>query len=426
MSLLFARERRDAKSQLIPPRTSRLSIPAPTVEDARRNSAVWACTRLRADLLSTLPLDVFVRVNGVQYERPRPKVLTEPGGSDVRYMEWMYSTQQDLDTFGNTFGIITARDAANRPARVDLIPARDVTVRQDKDRVVTYWYGGTKYNRDEIWHEKQYTVAGLAVGLSPIAYAALAISQATSAQEFTVGWYTNSAVPSGILRNNSKDLTRAEALDAKESYRAAVSGGDIWVAGKAWEFSPMTAQKADTQFLAAQQATLPDIARYMSCPADLIDAMVSGGSSVTYANIVQRNLQFLIMNFGPAIARREEALTHGMIRDPQYVKLNSDALLRMDPQTVSAMFGQQVRDRLRAPSEIRDLWNLPPLTEAQLAEFDRLSPAPAQADLARALQQIYLSVGKVITSDEARQIVNEQFGASLALPGPSFEPGGTS
>lgn len=423
--MLFGRARRDAKSVLIPPRSGRTGIPVATPDEARRNSAVWACTRLRADLVSTLPVDVFVRVNGVQYERPRPKVLSEPGGPDVRYMEWSYSTQQELDQYGNTFGLITARDAANRPAQIDLIPAGSVTVRQDKNRVVTYRYGGKTYSRDEIWHEKQYTVPGLPVGLSPITYAALAISQATSAQEFTVNWYSNSAVPSGILRHTVKDLTREQALDAKEAYKAAVSGGDIWVAGKAWEFSPMTAKQADTQFLAAQQATLPDIARFMSCPADLIDAMVSGGSSVTYANIVQRNLQFLIMNLGPAIARREEALTHGMVRDPLYVKLNSDALLRMDPATVSAMFGQQVRDRLRAPSEVRDLWNLPPLTEAQLAEFDRMGSAPAQADLARALQQIYLSVGKVVTSDEARQIVNEQFGAGLTVPGPQFDLGGS-
>jgi len=39
---------------------------------------------------------------------------------------------------------------------------------------------------------------------------------------------------------------------------------------------------------------------------------------------------------------------------------------------------------------------------------------------AEALQKIYLAVGKVITSDEARQIINESYGADLPLPGPKF------
>lgn len=41
---------------------------------------------------------------------------------------------------------------------------------------------------------------------------------------------------------------------------------------------------------------------------------------------------------------------------------------------------------------------------------------------AEAIQKVYLGVGKVVTSDEARQIVNDATGTNLALPGPDFEP----
>ncbi len=397
--------------------TSRISK-----DEALRSSAVWAARRLRADLISTLPVDVFTRINGVQYERPLPPVLDMPdAGEGVDRIEWLAASQNDLDTFGNTFGVITARDAADLPSEIALQPAETVTVRRDRKGVVTYQIGSQVYARSEIWHEKQYPVAGMPVGLSPIAYAALSIQQGLTAQEFTVQWYSNSTVPSGILRHTVKDLTRGQAQDAKEAYKAAVAGGDIWVAGKAWEFTPMTATRNDENFLAATEATLPDIARFMGVPADLIDAAVSGGPNMTYANITQRNLQFLIMNFGPVIARREAALTRRLLRPGLYLKFNSDALLRMDPATVSAMFGQQVRDRLRAPSEVRDLWNLPPFTPEQLKEFETLFANGAgggKTELARALQQIYLAVDKVITSDEARTIANELYGAELTVPGP--------
>jgi hypothetical protein len=58
------------------------------------------------------------------------------------------------------------------------------------------------------------------------------------------------------------------------------------------------------------------------------------------------------------------------------VKLNSDALLRMDPETRAKMLGQEIKDRMLAPSEARALQNRQPYTDEQLAEFDRLFGAP--------------------------------------------------
>ena len=46
---------------------------------AMRHSAVWAALRLRADLISTMPVDTFRKVDGVQVETPRPPVLVNPG-----------------------------------------------------------------------------------------------------------------------------------------------------------------------------------------------------------------------------------------------------------------------------------------------------------------------------------------------------------
>jgi hypothetical protein len=44
-----------------------------------------------------------------------------------------------------------------------------------------------------------------------------------------------------------------------------------------------------------------------------------------------------------------------------------------------------------------------------------------ELSIAEMVQKVYLGVGKVITSDEAREIVNGA-GANLAIPGPEFSP----
>ena len=106
---------------LIPPRPDRRrGLVHVTNDTAMRHSAVWACLRLRADLVSTMPVDVYRRVAGVQVEVPTPPVLVTPGGERVGIQEWLYSSQFDLDRGGNCFGLITAKDGLGFPARIDL------------------------------------------------------------------------------------------------------------------------------------------------------------------------------------------------------------------------------------------------------------------------------------------------------------------
>lgn len=358
----------------IPPRpVIRAGTVTVTNETALRHSAVWACLRLRADLVSTMPIDVFRRVNGQQIEAPKPPVLRAPSGDRVDMLEWMYSTQFDLDRAGNAFGIITETNGRGLPARIDLVPLSEVTVVVRRGEL-SYRIAGQTYEPDVVWHEKQFTVAGLHVGLSPTAHAAWSIGEYQSIQQFALDWFGAGTIPAAQLKNVNKTIKSGEAETIKARFKAAVAGRDLFVTGADWEYKMIQAEQASADWIEAKKFGIGDIARYYGCPGDLIDAAVATGS-ITYANITQRNLQFLIMNLGPAIVRREARLT-SLTPQPQYVKLNTDALLRMDPKTRADMFKVQIESRQRVPSEVRDLDNLAPYTEEQLTEFDRLFGAP--------------------------------------------------
>lgn len=346
-------------------------------DTAMRHSAVWACLRLRADLVSTMPVDVFRRVNDIQIEMTKPPILINPGGEQVDICEWMYSTQVDLDRAGNTFGLITERNAANLPNRIDLVPLSDCSVIMKKG-VVSYRIGGVEYPAEKVWHERQFTVAGFPLGLSPVAYAAWSIGQYQSAQEFALDWFGSGGVPKGHLKNTELSTMEAEAAQVvKTRFKTSVENNDVFVSGKDWEYEPFQAEAVGAEWLEAQKYGIGDIARFFGAPGDLIDAAVSTGS-ITYANITQRNLQFLIMHLGPAIYRRERSLSK-LLPSPRYVKLNSSALLRMDDQTRASVTKTKIEARTLAPSEAREYDNLPPFTEEQLAEFDRLFGPPKAA-----------------------------------------------
>ncbi|HEU4422056.1 MAG TPA: phage portal protein [Pilimelia sp.] len=342
-------------------------------ETAMRHSAVWACLRLRADLISTMPVDVYRKVGDVRVSVPTPPVLINPGGERIGIQEWLYSTQVDLDRAGNCFGLITARDGAGRPARIELVELGSVGLVSEAGEI-TYRIDGKRYAPRDVWHERQFTISGLAVGLSPVAYAAWSIGSYLSAQQFALDWFGNSAIPAAELTNKAKTLTAPEAAAVKERYRATIRAGDVFVHGSDWELKPIQAVASQTQYVELMQYGVPDISRFFGCPADLIDGAVSG-QSVTYANITQRNLQLLIMNLGPAVARRETALS-SLVAQPRYVKLNRSALLAMDPATRAQMLRVQLESKQITPTEARAVEDRAPFTPEQIAEIIALYGAP--------------------------------------------------
>lgn len=395
---LWVRDRRPAEKrhttittadQLIPSRVGaggRVGSVSVTRDVALKHSAVWAACRLRADLVSTLPLDTFRKVLDIDVEVPKPPILLAPGGEEWSYLDWMWASQFDQDTCGNSVGIITERFANNKPARIELQPISVVSVRQNRnDKRHHWWIDGKRYEPEDIWHERAFPVPGFVLGLSPIAYAAWSIGEAMSMLEFATSWFGNGGVPKAHLKNTDRALRPGEAEIIQARHEATMRTGSVFVTGKDWEYDLVSAQNAGTEFIDGRALTLADIARYFGVPGDLIEATAkSGGSKITYANITQRNLQFLIMHLGPTIVRREWALSR-LLPEPRFVKLNTDALLRMDPETREKVIRSKLESKQITLTEARALENRPAYTAAQEAEVEKwFGSAKATADAAAA------------------------------------------
>jgi HK97 family phage portal protein len=384
---------------LIPPRPFwRPGAPYITADTALRHSAVWAALNLRAGLVSTLPLDIYRRVNGTQVTCPVPEVLRNPAGKSVSVpgdglIEWLFATQFDLDRTGNAIGRITARDGLNLPARIELAPSAQTSVIVKQGEIVNYRIAGQLYDPSVIWHERCHVVPGIPVGLSPVAYAAFAIREYLTVQEFAQNWFGQGAVPKARLKNTAKTINTKESALVKEMWHAAISANEPFVHGNDWEYAMIQAEHASTDWIDAKKFSITDVARFFGVPADLIDSGETGVTGkLTYQNITQRNMQFLILQLGPAIIRRENALT-ALTPRPRYVKLNTKAFLRLDPLQAQELISNQVLARTLAPSEARELDDRPPLTPAQVAEFDHFwppkaavpAPAPAHGQAPAAL-----------------------------------------
>lgn len=392
MSLLFrGRSQRFQSMSDIPPNSQvgRLGVGGQvvTADTALRSSAVWAALRLRANLISTLPVGSYRMRDGMRVEIDNPNITFINAGREIPWHEFLYATQMDLDRSGNAFGVITQVNALNLPTRIELVNLADITCspRHPGARISSGDYVwrvcGIEYAYEELWHERQYVVSGLPMGLNAIAYAAYAVGSYLTAQDFAIKWFGNDALPAAVLRNEEEVVPTNVAEAAKAKYQASMTPGGVFVTGRDWSLSPMNAATNSNNYIETMQWGVPDIARYFDVPADMIDGAISG-SSVTYANVTQRFLQLLVVHLGPSITRRELALTE-LSASPRFLKLNRKALLAMDPLTQAQLLGMEITNRYTTPDEARSLMDKAPLSDSDKALFSDLfgdkNPPPTAA-----------------------------------------------
>lgn len=393
MSLFFrggGQSKRFVDTNVIPPNSSvgRLgtSYATVTADTSLRSSAVWAALRLRANLISTLPIDTFKRdaTTGIPLSIGNPRVRWVNGGQEVRWDEALYATQVDLDRSGNAFGVVTQRNGSNLPAEIELV---DLGVVQATPRQVfngapgSDWIwkiNGVEYPYEDLWHERQYVISGFPMGLNAVAYAAYAVGSYLSAQDFATKWFSSDALPAAVLKNEEETVPTKVAEAAKARYQASMTPGGVFVTGRDWTLSPLNASNESNRYIETMQNTVSDIARYFDVPADLIDGSIAG-SSITYANITQRLTQLLTVHLGPTITRRELALST-LSASPRFTKLNRKALLAMDPLTQAQLLGLEIDKRITTVNEARAIMEKAPLTPADKTEFKDLfgdkNPAP--------------------------------------------------
>jgi HK97 family phage portal protein len=340
-----------------------------------RMSAVWAAVHGRADLISQCPPEVKRDTREGSIDLPLTPFLLDPDGTGRGFDDWMYAGQASLDRQGNNVGLITARDGLGLTSRVELVDLNATSVQAaGVGRNITKWkIGGEWYDAADVWHERQYVVPGVPLGLSPIAYAAWTIGGYLSAQQFGLEWFTSGGIPPVHLKNTEGSLTTKQSNRAKRKFQATQQQRTPFVSGSDWEIDVLSVQPNESQFLETMGAGITDIARFFRMPADVLEGATQKGT-VVYANISQRSVYLLQMFLGGSIKRRERMLSTTLPK-PRNVHLDTDVLMRLDPMTLVQVQAAEIANHTLAPSEARADRNRPPLTPEQMAEFETIKPA---------------------------------------------------
>jgi HK97 family phage portal protein len=360
--------------------------------------AVWAAVRVRANVISSLPVQVLrdrdggtERITG----NAVPGVLSQPSAV-FDMTSWLAASQLSLDLRGNAYGRIVARHPTTQlPTQVELVHPDDVTVTTDhRTGEIVYRFAGRKVETFDVWHERQNEEPGSVVGLSPISACARALGINLSAADYGGGFFDEALTPSGLLSSDAP-IDEDQAQVVKRRVQATQNGREPLVLGGNWSYKPLSISPTDAAYLEVLGRGDVDAARIFDVPGELIEANVSG-SSITYANREQRIQDLLAFRLGPAITRRERALSRFTVRG-QYVKLNTAALLRSDLMTRYNSYAIGLKNGFLGLDEVRALEDRAPLTPEQIAALKDAgllgkpaptTPAPAGAPVDPATQEV--------------------------------------
>ena len=389
--------------------------------------AVSGCVRLIADSIATLPVDVYREDSqGVRTEVPAPMWLKMPT-VDLDFTAWATQVLTSLLLHGNAYCSVT-RSGINIVELIPLDPTL-VSPAMVKGRKV-YLVAGREFP-GEIMHIPAMMLAGSVKGLSPLEYAATTIGLGLAAQNFAKGQFETSLNMPGVIEYPNRAVPDPQSV-AKMWRRNRAKGGQglpgVLEGGGTWKPTGISNEAA--QFLQARQWGAAEIAAqvYMVDPSDL--GIPVGGTTLTYANLEQRNIRRGQVTFLPWIVRLEKALS-ALLPQPRFVKLNVDALLRADSATRWANYktgaeinvlAQQVG---QAPalltSEIRDWEDLNVITEP-------VAPAPVAVQMNSAQPEVNVTVHIPESRQEAPvvNVTNEVHVPEQRTPHVTVEPAAVS
>jgi HK97 family phage portal protein len=377
--LLYGAEDRDLKPIEMPTYAGEAPvITDPVLEatpyNALRISDAYACIRVLADTVATLPVKAYrdtgsgrvpvgpdARISRL-LERPSP-------GSTSADLFSLVMTH--LNTHGNAY-IGKFRGADGEIVSLSLLPPDQVNVVL-RGQTIGYvvWLPNqdtTEFGLSDILHIKSMSSDGL-VGLSPVTCARLALTLSSNLQEASRQYFLNGSRPSGILSvaGPQNDFTVEQIRSnwdirhggTTNLHRIAVLSGQA-------TFTPVSFSADDSQFLEQRELSAREIARIFRVPSKLIDA--EPRTSRSYSNVTQENLHFVQHSLRPWLVRIERAFASDADLCPggTYIQFSTDGLLRGDPDLRSQIYERALGSASAGQpgwmtrAEVRELEDLPP------------------------------------------------------------------
>ena len=331
----------------------------PAVNRALQSAAVWACCRVIANSIASLPSNVFeetaqgkIKATG----NPLYGTLTRSPNNTMTASQWMQPTMMSMLLWGNAFtwidrigGEVTGLWPLN-PSRVQIMLMQDGTL--------GYYYSDLQgrahlFTSDDIIHFRLFTLDGY-IGLPVLDYhrTTLDFEAATTAYAYSI--YQNGGQPSGVLESPGA-LTKPQVDRIAQSWHDTHSGplnaGKLCILEEGMKYTPLSIPLSQLNYIEEKKYGVEQIARIFGVPPHLIGAM----DKPTYASVEQQSIEFVRYTINPYVVSIEQSIDKALLVAPYTYRMNLNGFERSDIRTRYLSYATARQWGWASANDIREL-----------------------------------------------------------------------
>lgn len=401
-------------------------------------STVWACVRLISETIGTLPLGMYERTSAGK--KPAPQ----------HDLDSILGIQPNIDSIASVFweAVVAAMllrgnayceklMAGNRVIGLEFLYPSRLNISRSVNNQPVFIYTGTnghqrQIDRSRIWQLPGWSLDGKS-GVSVVAYGAEVFGAALATDTAASSTFKNGLRPTTwfkypkILKENQRKEAR-ELIENRLS--GSINSGKSVILEADMEVGTIGIPPKDAQLLESRAFSVEELCRWFRVPPWMVghtEKSTSWGSGIE-----QQMIGFLTFTLSPWLKRIEQSIVKDLLSPADrlrfYPKFKVEGLLRSDSAGRSAFYSTMVNNGIYTRDEVRELEDKSPMggnasvltVQTALTPIDELGKNNQRAlSAVEAVQKAYLGVGKMITADEARTLVNNA-GADLKITGPDF------
>ena len=343
-------------------------------KSALQIATVYACVRLLAETIASLPLHLYrFTEKGDGKERatdhPLYKILYRQANPEMTSFSFREAMMMHLLLWGNAYAQIV-RDGKNGILGLYPLLPENVEIDRAENGDLFYTYHAYTdevpgehnkdiiFQRDEILHIPGLGFNGL-VGFSPIAMMKNALGTTLAVEKYGSSFFRNGAQPAGVLEHPGVLKDPQKIRDNwMNAYGGANNAHKVAVLEEGMAYKPISLPPEDSQFLSTREFGVEEICRIFRVPPHMVQDL----KRATFNNIEHQSIDFVMHTIMPWLVRIEQAIIKDVLieeeQDTYFPKFNVDGLMRGDYKSRMDGYAVGFSNGFLSPNDIRRLENM--------------------------------------------------------------------
>lgn len=338
------------------------------VRTAMQLSTAWACVRLIAETLATLPINVLrSQPDGskvIASDHQVHHLLRVQPNLDMSAVDFWTAFLSSLLLWGNTY--VEKHVSGSTITSLEFLLPDRVTRRELRSGAIEWKYqdpvSGTTRTIPEalMWHTPAFSLDGR-LGISPISFGANVFGAAIAADKASASTFSSGMKSPGVVTMAST-MTPKQREDVRQHVKEVNGAGDFMVLEGATGFHQLRMNPQDAELLSTRVHSIEEICRWFRVWPGLVGHS-SQGQTMWGSGVEQMMISFVTFVLRPWAVRIEQSVRRALFTPAERLKLSAEfsleGLLRGDSAARSAFYSQMVQNGIMTRDDARRLENLP-------------------------------------------------------------------